>query len=84
MASDQCKGSVDGNVKKFRRLPTVNGEPADNGPSMQKRLRRNNPDVFSGENQGAAGGNDGGRKFRKPQNEEGSAGPEVNVQRNFK
>ncbi|TGP56858.1 peptidase C14 caspase catalytic subunit p20 [bacterium M00.F.Ca.ET.230.01.1.1] len=82
--SDQSQGSVDGNVKKFRRLPTVNGEPADNGPSMQKRLRRNNPDVFSGENQGAAGGNDGGRKFRKPQNEEGSAGPEVNVQRNFK
>ncbi|RWB74507.1 MAG: peptidase C14 caspase catalytic subunit p20 [Mesorhizobium sp.] len=80
--SDQ--GSIGGNVKKFRRLPTVNGEPADNGPSMQKRLRKNNPDVFSGENQGSAGGNDGARKFRRPQNEEGSVGPEVNVQRNFK
>ncbi|TIR25611.1 MAG: peptidase C14 caspase catalytic subunit p20 [Mesorhizobium sp.] len=80
--SDQ--GSIDGNVKKFRRLPTVNGAPADNGPSMQKRLRKNNPDVFSGENQGSTGGNDGARKFRKPQNEEGSVGPEVNVQRNFK
>ncbi|MDX8438044.1 caspase family protein [Mesorhizobium australafricanum] len=78
-------GSADGNVKnKFRRLPTVNGEPADNGPSMQKRLRRNNPDVFSGENQGSPSGSDGGRKFRRLQSEEGSAGPEVNVQRNFK
>ncbi|WP_430682252.1 hypothetical protein [Mesorhizobium australafricanum] len=83
--SDQSQGSVDGSVKnKFRRLPTVNGEPTDNGPSMQKRLRRNNPDVFSGENQGSASGNDGGRKFRRLQSEEGSAGPEVNVQRNFK
>lgn len=80
--SDQ--GPVVGNVKKLRRLPTVNGEPADNGSSMQKRLRKNNPDVFSGENQGSTGGNDGARKFRKPQNEEGSVGPEVNVQRNFK
>ncbi|WP_217573627.1 caspase domain-containing protein [Mesorhizobium sp. GbtcB19] len=82
--SDQSQGSIDGNVKKLRRLPTVNGEPADNGPSMQKRFRRNNPDVFSNENQGSAGGNDVGRKFRRPQNEEGSAGAEVNVQRNFK
>ncbi|AZO33662.1 MAG: peptidase C14 caspase catalytic subunit p20 [Mesorhizobium sp.] len=80
--SDQ--GSIDRNVKKVRRPPTVNGEPADNGPSMQKRLRKNNPDVFSGENQGSAGGNDRARKFRRPQNEEGSVGPEVNVQRNFK
>ncbi|TIQ35010.1 MAG: peptidase C14 caspase catalytic subunit p20 [Mesorhizobium sp.] len=85
--SDQTQGSASGNDRgrKFRRLPTVNGEPADNGPSMQKRLRRNNPTVFSDENQGSAGGNDRSRKFRRLQNnEEGSAGPEVNVQRNFR
>ncbi|WP_348631591.1 hypothetical protein [Mesorhizobium sp. M1C.F.Ca.ET.187.01.1.1] len=84
--SDQTQGPASGNDRgrKFRRLPTVNGEPADNGPSMQKRLRRNNPSVFSDENQGSVGGNDRSRKFRRLQNEEGSAGPEVNVQRNFK
>ncbi|RUW84995.1 caspase family protein [Mesorhizobium sp. M1E.F.Ca.ET.063.01.1.1] len=86
MFFDQSQGSVDGNVKnrKFRRLPTVNGEPADNGPSIQKRLRRNNPSVFSDENQGSAGGNDRSRKFRRLQNEEGSGGAGVDVQRNFK
>ncbi|RWM31911.1 caspase domain-containing protein [Mesorhizobium sp.] len=68
--------------RKFRRLPTVSGEPTDNEPSVQKRLRRNNPSVFS--NEGSAGGNEGGRKFRRLQSEEGSGGPEVNVQRNFK
>ncbi|MDX8516908.1 caspase family protein [Mesorhizobium dulcispinae] len=84
--SDENQGPVGGSDRgrKFRRLPTVNGEPADNGPSMQKRLRRNNPEVFSDENQGSASGSDRGRKFRRLQNEEGSGGGEVNVQRNFK
>jgi uncharacterized caspase-like protein len=84
--SDENQGSAGGNerVRKFRKLPTVNGEPADNGPSMQKRLRRNNPDVFSDENQGSVGRNDRGRKLRRLQNEEGSGGAEVDVQRNFK
>ncbi|SFP02665.1 Uncharacterized protein, contains caspase domain [Mesorhizobium sp. NFR06] len=82
---NQSAARESGKGRKFRRLPTVNGEPADNGPSMQKRLRRNNPDVFSDENQGPANRIDRSRKFRRLQNsDEGSAGPEVNVQRNFK
>ncbi|RWK11330.1 caspase family protein [Mesorhizobium sp.] len=81
--SDETQGSAKGNKsRKFRRLPTVSGEPTDNEPSVQKRLGRNNPPVFS--NEGSAGGNEGGRKFRRLQNQEGSGGPEVNVQRNFK
>ncbi|UCI06903.1 caspase family protein [Mesorhizobium sp. B1-1-8] len=84
--SDQTQGPANGSdrSRKFRKLPTVNGEPADNGPSIQKRFRRNNPAVSPDENQGSVSGNDRSRKFRRLQNEEGSAGPEVNVQRNFK
>ncbi|TPI44913.1 peptidase C14 caspase catalytic subunit p20 [Mesorhizobium sp. B2-9-1] len=80
--SDQ--GSVNGGDrgKKFRKLPTVNGAPADNRASVQERLRRNNPSVFSDQNQGSANAN---RKFRRlPNGEEGSAGAGTNVQRNFK
>ena len=75
-------GSARGNDKgkKFRKLPTVNGAPADNGPSVQERLRKHNPNAFS--DQGSANGN---RKLRRlPNGEEGSAGAGVNVQRNFK
>ncbi|AZO09230.1 peptidase C14 caspase catalytic subunit p20 [Mesorhizobium sp. M3A.F.Ca.ET.080.04.2.1] len=68
--------------RNFRKLPTVNGAPADSRSSVQKRLRKNNPNVFSDQVQGPAGG---GRKFRRLQNDqEGSAGAEINVQRNFK
>ncbi|TIN44121.1 MAG: peptidase C14 caspase catalytic subunit p20, partial [Mesorhizobium sp.] len=70
--------------KKFRRLPSVSAGPTDNGPAVQKRLRRNNPTVFSDENQGSASGNDRRRTVRRLQNEEGSAGRDVTVQRNFK
>ncbi|RWG18918.1 MAG: hypothetical protein EOQ55_17225 [Mesorhizobium sp.] len=70
--------------KKFRRLPSVSAGPTDNGPAVQKRLRRNNPTVFSDENQGSASGNDRRRTLRRLQNEEGSAGRDVTVQRNFK
>ncbi|PBB19476.1 caspase domain-containing protein [Mesorhizobium sp. WSM4313] len=80
--SDQ--GSVNGgdSGKKFRKLPTVNGAPADNRASVQERLRRNNPSVFSDQNQGSANAN---RKFRRlPNGEEGSAGAGINVQRSFK
>ncbi|AZO70913.1 MULTISPECIES: caspase domain-containing protein [unclassified Mesorhizobium] len=84
--SDENQGPVGGNDRgrKFRRLPIVNGEPADNGPSVQKRPRRNNPSVFSDENQGPVGGSDRGRKFRRLQNQEGSGGAEVDVQRKFR
>ncbi|MDX8512439.1 caspase family protein [Mesorhizobium captivum] len=85
--SNQGQGSGDESAKsrKFRRLPTVNGEPTDNGPAVQKRFRRENPEEFSNENEGSANRVDRGRKFRRLQNnEEGAAGPEVNVQRNFK
>ncbi|WP_292470038.1 caspase domain-containing protein [Mesorhizobium sp.] len=80
--SDDNQGSA--KSKKFRRLPSVSGGPTDNGPAVQKRLRRNNPTVFSDENQGSASGNDRRRTLRRLQNEEGSAGREVTVQRNFK
>ncbi|RRI05449.1 peptidase C14 caspase catalytic subunit p20 [Mesorhizobium tamadayense] len=93
--------------RKFRKLPTVNGMPAENRPRVEERFRNNNPDVFSERNkgrarklmrrdlssgqsivepgdQGSANRSDRGRKFRRLQNEEGSAGGEVNVQRNFK
>ncbi|CDX42090.1 Peptidase C14 caspase catalytic subunit p20 [Mesorhizobium sp. SOD10] len=79
--SDQ--GSVNGGDRgrKFRKLPTVNGAPAENRPSVQERLRKNNPSAFSDQNQGSANGN---RKFRRPQNgEEGATGAGTNAQRNF-
>ncbi|TJV03237.1 MAG: peptidase C14 caspase catalytic subunit p20, partial [Mesorhizobium sp.] len=93
--------------RKFRKLPTVNGMPAENRPRVEERFRNNNPDVFSERNngrprklmrrdlspgqsivepgdQGLANRSDRGRKFRRLQNEEGSAGGEVDVQHNFK
>ncbi|MGX8009213.1 caspase family protein [Mesorhizobium sp. ORM8.1] len=80
--SDQGSASGNNKGKKFRKPPTVSGAPADNRPSVQERLRKNNPNVFSGQNQGSANGN---RKFRGlPNGEQGSAGAGVDVQRNFK
>ncbi|MDX8482493.1 peptidase C14 caspase catalytic subunit p20, partial [Mesorhizobium sp. VK24D] len=103
------QGTPSGNEKgrKFRKLPTVNGAPAENRPSVQERLRKNNPNELSDQNigkprkllrrdlsggesfvepdQGSANRVDRGRKLRRlPNSEEGTAGPEVNVQRNFK
>ena len=52
--------------KKFGKLPTVNGEPADNRPSVQKHLRKNNPDVFSDQSQGSVDGNVRNRFRRLP------------------
>ena len=97
---------------KFRKLPTVNGMPADNRASVQDKLKKNNPNAFSDQTggqtggkpkkltrrdlsngqgivvvpngEGAATGNDKGRKFRKLPNVEGGSGAEVQVQRNFK
>ncbi|RWE08484.1 MAG: hypothetical protein EOS61_18185 [Mesorhizobium sp.] len=40
--------------------------------------------MFSDENQGPVGGSDRGRKFRRLQNQEGSGGAEVDVQRKFR
>ncbi|BCM18181.1 caspase family protein [Mesorhizobium sp. J8] len=80
--SDQ--GSVNGSDrgKKLRKLPTVNGAPAENRPSVQERLRRNNPSVFSDQNQESANEN---RKLRRlPNGEEGSAGAGTDLQRKFK
>ncbi|TIT94224.1 MAG: hypothetical protein E5W43_26845 [Mesorhizobium sp.] len=82
MFSDDNQGLA--KSKKFRRLPSVSGGPTDNGPAVQKRLRRNSPTLFSDENQGSASGNDRRRTLRRLQNEEGSAGRDVTVQRNFK
>jgi uncharacterized caspase-like protein len=116
VTGEQGTGQQNGQGKKFRKLPTVNGAPAGNGLSAQERFKRNNPTVFSDQNngkprkllrrqglpegkplssgqatvvnpngQGSATGNEKGRKFRKlPAIEGGSAGGEVNVQRNFK
>ncbi|RWJ99945.1 caspase domain-containing protein [Mesorhizobium sp.] len=100
------QGPVNGNKgRKFRKLPTVNGAPADNRPSVQQRLGKNNPNVFSDQNRGKpkklmrrdlssgqsfvepsdqGSANRINRKLRRLQNEGGSAGPQVNVQRNFK
>ncbi|TPI16399.1 peptidase C14 caspase catalytic subunit p20 [Mesorhizobium sp. B4-1-3] len=79
--SDQGSANGGDRSKKFHKLPTVNGAPADNRPSVQERLRKNNPNVFSGQDQGAANGN---RKFRRPPNGEEGSGAGANVQRNFK
>ena len=80
--NDQGSASGGDKGKKFRKLPTVNGAPADNRPSVQERLRKNNPNVFSDQNQASANGN---RKIRRlPNGEEGSSGAGTNVQRNFK
>ncbi|CAN7630961.1 caspase family protein [Mesorhizobium sp. LjNodule214] len=116
VTGEQGTGQQSGQGKKFRKLPTVNGAPAGNGLSAQERFKRNNPTVFSDQNngkprkllrrqglpegkplssgqaivvnpngQGSATGNEKGRKFRKlPAIGGGSAGGEVNVQRNFK
>ncbi|UCI18575.1 caspase domain-containing protein [Mesorhizobium sp. B2-1-8] len=81
-SSDQGSANGSERGKKLRKLPTVNGAPADNRPSAQERLRKNNPNAFSGQNQGSANGN---RRFRRlPNGQDGSAGASTNVQRNFK
>ncbi|MDX8459141.1 caspase family protein [Mesorhizobium humile] len=78
--SDQ--GSADGSDKgkKFRKLPTVNGLPTNNRPSVQERLGKNNPNVFSDQNQGSPNGN---KKFRKLRNGGADSGG-AEVQQNFK
>ncbi|PBC02095.1 peptidase C14 caspase catalytic subunit p20 [Mesorhizobium sp. WSM3860] len=81
---DQGSAAEDKKGRKVRKLPAVNRMPAENRPSVRERLRKNNPDVLSDENQGSASGNDRRRTLRRLQNEEGSAGREVTVQRNFK
>ncbi|CDX46033.1 Peptidase C14 caspase catalytic subunit p20 [Mesorhizobium plurifarium] len=73
---DSANGAAGG--KKLRKLPTVNGAPADNRPSVQERLRKNNPNAFSDQNPANAN-----RKLRRqPNGEEGSAS--ANLQRNSK
>ena len=116
VTGEQGTGQQTGQGKKFRKLPTVNGAPAGNGLSTKERFKKNNPTVFSDQNNGRpkkllrkqglpegaplssgrtvgpneqgagpATGNEKPRKFRKlPTVEGGSAGGEVNVQRNFK
>ncbi|RTL93084.1 MAG: peptidase C14 caspase catalytic subunit p20 [Hyphomicrobiales bacterium] len=37
---------------KFHKLPTVNGAPVTNGPTVQDKLRKNNPAVLSDQNGG--------------------------------
>ncbi|WP_036257663.1 caspase domain-containing protein [Mesorhizobium sp. WSM3224] len=104
---DQGSAGANKKSRKFRRLPTVNGMPAENRPNARERFQNNNPDVFSDRNNGrprklmrrdfspgqaivepgdqsSANRGDRSRKFRRLQNEEGSAGPEVDVQRNFR
>ncbi|MDX8482937.1 hypothetical protein RFN28_31420, partial [Mesorhizobium sp. VK24D] len=54
--TDQRKG------KKFRKLPTVNGAPAENGQSAQEKVEKNNPAVS---NQNAPSGNQ--KKLRRNQ-----------------
>ncbi|TIV87710.1 MAG: hypothetical protein E5V77_25985, partial [Mesorhizobium sp.] len=44
--TDQRKG------KKFRKLPTVNGLPADNGLNSREKLRKNNPNALSDQGNG--------------------------------
>ncbi|MET3591372.1 putative caspase-like protein [Mesorhizobium shonense] len=61
--NDQGSAGVREKGRKFRKLPAVNEMPAENRPSVRERLRRNNPDVFSDENQGSA--NAKSRKFRR-------------------
>ncbi|RWM13678.1 MAG: peptidase C14 caspase catalytic subunit p20 [Mesorhizobium sp.] len=80
--TDQGSANGGDKAKKFRKLPTVNGTPAENRPRVQEQLRKNNPNGFSDQNQGAANGN---RKFRRlPNADGGSAGAGTNVQRNLK
>lgn len=59
------QGTARQNGKKFRKLPTVNGAPAENRLGLQERLRKNNPEVFSNQGQGPASGNDKSRKLRR-------------------
>lgn len=49
---EQGTGQQNGQGKKFRKLPTVNGAPAGNGLSAQEKFKKNNPTVFSDQNNG--------------------------------
>ncbi|MDX8524436.1 caspase family protein [Mesorhizobium sp. MSK_1335] len=59
------QGTAQQKGRKLRKLPTVNGAPAENRPGVQERLRKNNPEVFSNQGQGPAGANDKSRKVRR-------------------
>ncbi|CDX18283.1 Peptidase C14 caspase catalytic subunit p20 [Mesorhizobium sp. ORS 3324] len=61
------QGTPSGNEKgrKLRKLPTVNGAPAENRPSVQERLRKNNPEEFSNQGQPSVDQNAKSRKFRR-------------------
>lgn len=64
-SNDQGLASGKDKGRKLRKVPTVNGAPAENRPGVQERLRKNNPEVFSNQDQGPASGNDKSRKFRR-------------------
>ncbi|BCG96221.1 caspase family protein [Mesorhizobium sp. 131-2-1] len=52
VTGEQGTSQQNGQGKKFRKLPTVNGAPAENRPSVQERFKRDNPTVFSDQNNG--------------------------------
>ncbi|OHV62446.1 peptidase C14 caspase catalytic subunit p20 [Mesorhizobium sp. LCM 4577] len=52
VVTGQGAGAQTGNKGKFHRLPTVNGAPVTNGPTIQDKLGRNSPTILPDQNGG--------------------------------